>query len=60
MKSITCILAEDDTTSWKLVFNMDRRHVYVGTGRPPYKRLSIDELLRWSGQTLCRFRPATS
>ncbi|MBT1155716.1 hypothetical protein J1C56_08940 [Aminobacter anthyllidis] len=45
MKPISSILAEDETTRWKLVFNMDKRHVYVGTGRPPYKRLSIDELL---------------
>ena len=45
MKPITCVLAADETSSWKLVFNMDRRHIYVGTGRPPYQRLSIDELL---------------
>lgn len=45
MKPITCVLAEDETASWKLVFNMDRRNVYIGTGRPPYRRLSIDELM---------------
>jgi hypothetical protein len=45
MKPISSILAEDETAKWKLVFNMDRRKIYVGTGRPPYKRLSIDELL---------------
>ncbi|CAI2931904.1 protein of unknown function [Aminobacter niigataensis] len=45
LKPITCVLADDETASWKLVFNMDRRHVYVGTGRPPYRRLSIDEIL---------------
>ncbi|AWC22046.1 hypothetical protein CO731_01502 [Aminobacter sp. MSH1] len=45
MKPISSILAEDETARWKLVFNMDRRHIYIGTGRPPYKRASIDELL---------------
>ncbi|MBB6465577.1 hypothetical protein HNQ96_001435 [Aminobacter lissarensis] len=45
MKPITCILTEDETSSWKLVLNWERRKVYIGTGRPPYKRLSIDELL---------------
>ncbi|QOF71835.1 hypothetical protein IG197_01720 [Aminobacter sp. SR38] len=45
MKPITCVLAADETASWKLIFNMDRRHIYVGTGHPPYKRMSIDDLL---------------
>lgn len=45
MKPITCVLAEDETAIWKLVFNMDRRHIYVGRGRPPYKRLSTDGLM---------------
>lgn len=40
MKHITYVLAEDDTSSiW------ERRYIYVGTGRPPHKRLTIDELL---------------
>lgn len=45
MKPITCVLAEDETASWKLVLNWERRHIYIGTGCPPYKRLSIDKLL---------------
>lgn len=45
MKPISSSLAEDETARWKLVFNMDKRLIYIGTGRPPYKRLSVDELL---------------
>lgn len=45
MKPLTCVLAEDEAAKWKLVLNWDRGQIYVGTGRPPYRRLSIDELL---------------
>lgn len=31
--------------TWKLVFNMDKQNIYVGWGRPPYKRLSIDRFI---------------
>ncbi len=56
MKPITCVLAEDETASWKLVFNMDRRRIYVGTGRPPYKRASIDEMLATEPQDALQVR----
>lgn len=45
MRPLTYVLAEDETGSWRLVFNWDRRHIYVGSGRPPYKRTSIDGML---------------
>ncbi len=45
MKPITCVLAEDATATWKLVLRWDLGQVYVGTGLPPYRRISVDELL---------------
>jgi hypothetical protein len=56
MKPITSVLAEDETASWKLVLNMDRRHIYVGTGRPPYQRLSIDELMAAEPRTTLQLK----